>query len=316
MKHIAVITGRIIRRATIAAAALIFVAVLFSCNGVGTDTDENNMPDDNDTNDVGESGENSDENDIFNRENYVYFINVGYGDAILIKIDGKFYVIDTGAPEHTDALLHAFTAAGADKIEGMFITHTHRDHVGGIEAAAGAARVGRIYYPFFSEPNKRGENQIEGRAVKNQIPSKALRAGDTVDCNGVVFEILGPTAYCENDDNDNSLVIRADIDGIVYLFSGDMQFYEEALIMNTGAELDCDVLKVGNHGNMDATSEEFLAACTPSLSIISTSTKEKGGSASMRVRDAISAYGDFYLTEDYEHGVMVYSSGGVITVSP
>ncbi|MEZ4628590.1 MAG: hypothetical protein R2912_11080 [Eubacteriales bacterium] len=52
-------------------------------------------------------------------------------------------------------------------------------------------------------------------------------------------------------------MLRFDYGGKSFLFTGDMQFAEEQEIIASGAVLKSDVLKVGNHGNPDATGDDF-----------------------------------------------------------
>ena len=92
------------------------------------------------------------------------------------------------------------------------------------------------------------------------------------------------------------------INGRTLLFTGDMQFAEEQTLMDAGVDLSADILKVGNHGNKDATSDEFAQAVSPEYSIISTDTTVDTNSASKRVRKALSE-STIYVTEEYEGGI-------------
>ena len=54
-----------------------------------------------------------------------------------------------------------------------------------------------------------------------------------------------------------------------------MEFPEEVSLLEAGMIPHADVLKVGNHGNGDATSEELIKAVSPSLAVISTNTEDR-----------------------------------------
>ncbi|NLM56651.1 MAG: MBL fold metallo-hydrolase [Clostridiales bacterium] len=247
-------------------------------------------------------------------ENCVLFVNVGYGDATIIKISDKYYLIDTGKSSASTSLFNALDWLGAKSLDGVFLTHTHSDHAGGLKKLAESYSIKKLYFSEISERNKNGEHKLVNRAVKYSIPYQFIDAGDTVDCNGVAFQVLGPLEYNAADDNDNSLVLRAVIDGVVYLFAGDMQFAEENTLFNAGIDFSCDVLKVANHGNQDANSEKFIGAAAPKVSVIPAGIEEKPTSASYRVRNALAAYGDVYITQDFDVGVLVYAdtSGEII----
>lgn len=243
----------------------------------------------------------------------VAFLNVGYGDCTIIKAGDEYYMIDTAAEGHGRDITSFLAAEGITTLAGLFLTHTDSDHVGGFYYVSDTVKIEHIYYPAYSEPDERGNNQLQTLADSISVGSTALSGGDTVVTDNITFQILGPLEYYEYDDNDNSLVIRAEIDGITYLFAGDMQFYEENLVLGSGADVTCGVLKVGNHGNRDATSSEFLTAASPDLAVISADTSEKSTSASTRVKSLLeSADIQYYITENSEYCIIIYKneSGG------
>lgn len=234
----------------------------------------------------------------------VVFINVGKGDAALVQMDGKNYLIDTGTAESTPAFFGALNLCGVQKLDAVFLTHTHSDHIGGMELLGQNYAVDQIYAGFYSENKKDGTNKITTLAEQLSLPLTRLTAGEMIPLNGdVCFEVLGPRTLC-NDDNDNSLVLRLVVNETVLLFAGDMQFEEEQLLLDAGANLASDVLKVGNHGNPDATGDGFAKQVHPKIAVISTDTKVDTDSANPRV---IAALGDAQIltTQDYTRGILL-----------
>ena len=100
--------------------------------------------------------------------------------------------------------------------------------------------------------------------------------------------MLAPLEKNSEDDNDNSLVMMLHANGKRVLLTGDMQFAEEKTLLASGADISADILKVGNHGNPDATGESFAKAVSPKISVISTDTSVDEDSANERVFDALS----------------------------
>ena len=246
----------------------------------------------------------------------IMFINVGYGDATLVQIDGCSYLIDTGSKASVPQLFGALEMCGVEKLEAVFLTHTHSDHIGGMEVLASQYTIGTLYSAEISEDKKNGENKIDLLAAELSLNHVKLMAGDTINLSAdAFFDVLGPVAYNSEDDNDNSMVLRLSVNGRVFLFTGDMQFAEESTLLTADVDLRADVLKVGNHGNPDATSPTFAAAVTPSIAVISTSTVDDADSANERVISLFDGAG-VLVTEDFTRGALLHvSASGEIDIS-
>lgn len=245
------------------------------------------------------------DNNIVQYENQVsvVFINVGKADSILITVNDNTYLIDTGSKKSIPSLFRALAIMGTKKINGLFLTHTHSDHVGGTEALVKKYQIDKLYSAEISQNNKKGENKIVQLAEKSGLPHTRLKAGDVIEVeNDIVFQVVAPIEYNDKDDNDNSLVLMTEFNGKRFLFTGDMQFAEENTVLNSGADIDSHILKVGNHGNPDATSLEFAKAVSPEYAIISTDTSEDSDSANSRVISNFKS-SKILITQDFMYGI-------------
>ena len=235
----------------------------------------------------------------------ILYVNVGKADAAIVRIGDTAVLIDTGSAESAPQLIAGLNALGIEKISAVFITHSHSDHLGGLDAVSANYDIPMVYSPFFSEQDKNGAGKIVKRAEKLGLPHQELLAGDAVPItNDLSIAVLGPLSLNEEDDNDNSLVLRFDYAGKSFLFTGDMQFAEEQQIIASGANLKSDVLKVGNHGNPDATGDDFASLVSPAFAVISTNTTEDADSANPRVYAAL-PNAEIVVTEDFPLGVLL-----------
>lgn len=202
----------------------------------------------------------------------VTFLDVGQGDAALIEMpNGTVCMVDGGGYEEgsyaqgsicEEVLLPALMSKGIDKIDCLFITHSHDDHQQGAVQLLAEIPVKQV----FVNPGCCNTALISQTAV----PVTKLSAGMTVQAGPAVFETAGPAAgemLAEDAQNNNSLVLRLTYGSTAFLFTGDAEAEEEGIL--DAAYLDSDVLKVGHHGSKTSTGAAFLNAVSPSLAVIS-----------------------------------------------
>lgn len=124
----------------------------------------------------------------------VYMLDIGQGDAILLKVGDEYSMIDTGDIEHRENIVAQLKAMGVTKLKNIIITHPHADHMGGFYAIAKAMPIEHVYDDGIAVDNnmyKTYEKWIE----KNKIQRSTLRSGDVVDFgHGAVFIVYAPWA--------------------------------------------------------------------------------------------------------------------------
>ncbi|MEA4915364.1 MAG: MBL fold metallo-hydrolase [Christensenella sp.] len=235
----------------------------------------------------------------------VLYVNVGKADAAILRFGETAVLIDTGSAESAPQLIGGLNALGVTSISAVFVTHSHSDHLGGLAALSANYDIPMVYSPFYSEPDKNGTSKIVKRAEKLNLPHTELKAGDVVPItDDVSFTVLGPLSLNEEDDNENSLVLQFTYGGKTFLFTGDMQFIAEQTLIASGVSLKSDVLKVGNHGNPDATGDDFGALVAPDFAVISTDTMVDTDSANPRVYTAL-PNAQIIVTQDFPIGVLL-----------
>lgn len=236
---------------------------------------------------------------------YMTTVNVGYGDCIILQYNDTVCMVDTGEDVNVASVMGAMKLLGIDEIDALFLTHTHSDHIGGVPVLAENYKIDKVYSATISETKKNGKNKIIKLVKKYNLNHQLLVAEETV-CVGdkLCFEVLAPVKLNEEDDNDNSLILKLKVNGKTILLTGDMQFPEEQTLIDRNIDLAADILKVGNHGNPDATSDDFAAMVNPSVALISTDREEDADSANGRVLAALNM-AEIYITDEFDKGILL-----------
>ena len=90
----------------------------------------------------------------------------------------------------------------------------------------------------------------------------------TLTLNGINFQmLLSEAAY--GDENNDSLIIYFNFNGLDYLYLGDIYQVVEHDLVNTYPSLNIDVMKLAHHGSKTSTSQKLLDTYFPKLTIIS-----------------------------------------------
>ena len=240
----------------------------------------------------------------------VLVINVGKGDAILVKTRGRAYLIDAAKAERWGMVQSMLKQEGVTSLNGVFLTHTDKDHAGGlVPLAQSGIEVGAWYASGYCLDYGHGEKHpaVQAAALRGREVTW-LYAGDGVDG---LFDVLAPSVAATDKDDNNSLVMMLNAGGGKVLLTGDMEFPEEEALLNSGAALGCDILKVANHADNDTLSEAFANAARPKLALISTDPYEKTGTPDAGLLSRLEAVGtQVYRTDFTEAGLRATLEAG------
>lgn len=242
-------------------------------------------------------------------------INVRKADALLLRCGESAYLIDTGTKKEADTLLEVLRNEGITRLTGVILTHTHADHVGGLKALVSSdIGIENIYASrYYVLKKEDGKHPVE-KALKNTDYSITwLSGGDTLPLDGGKLTVLGPLEMNEETENNNSLVLLAEGGGGSILLTGDMEFPEESSLIGAGVIPRVDVIKIGNHGEGDATSSQLIATAQPKLAVVSTNSEDEPDTPDPRVVRLLAQQGIQTLyTQDSTNGVLVTLKDGTI----
>ena len=201
---------------------------------------------------------------------FVYFLDVGQGDATLFVTEGKTILIDAGDTDAGDRLVADIRKLGINGIDLLVATHPHADHIGGMQTVLGAFPVGQVLDAGVPYPSPLYEHFLETIDRKN-IPYRVAEQGQTIAVDpSLRVAVLSPPSQRYGDDpNDNPVVLRITYGMTDVLMTGDLGGEPEDALVRSGYPLDAEILKVGHHGSSSSTSAAFLARVRPELAVIS-----------------------------------------------
>ena len=198
---------------------------------------------------------------------YVHYIDVGQGDAELICCGGEYMLIDGGDPDHGDFVAAYLRKLGIRKLDYLVCTHGDSDHCGGLDGVLEKIKAETVFVSPYGG-DKPSYGIFLKAAEKAGCEIKVPEAGESYALGDAVIRFIGPVEDM-GDENNNCLVLRAEYGDTDFLFTGDMGRLGENALINGGAELKCDVLKVAHHGSSSSTGYYFLRETAPSTAVIS-----------------------------------------------
>ena len=150
------------------------------------------------------------------------------------------------------------------------------------------------------------------------MPVEELFLGDVValgESSGVEVQVLGPEKIDKENENNNSLILRVVYKDTAFLLMGDTELASEERLLSSDAELAAQVLKLGHHGKMDATSEELLRRVQPAYGIVTANREKEEGAADPAMAERLKTAGvEAYYSEGKIRGVDFISDGATVRV--
>jgi len=196
---------------------------------------------------------------------------VGQGDAVVLPAGaGRAVVVDAG-PEPT-SVDHCLRRLGIRQVVLFVVSHFHVDHIGGVAGVFRNRSVLGVITPDWPEPPG-GRAAVAAQATRAGVPMLAVGPGWSYTVGGLALTVLGPYEPMHgtnSDPNNNSLVLRARLDGRTLLLPGDAETEEQQELLNHlgPPAVRADVLKVAHHGSAYQL-PEFLDAVNPAVALVS-----------------------------------------------
>lgn len=238
--------------------------------------------------------------DVLQQQTIVHFIDVGQGDCALIQSGGDAVLMDAGLTATSDQVIAYLRDAGVTRLTAAVATHPHEDHIGGMAAILQAFPTDVLYLSAqtaLTETYSAMLDAAEQTGVSVQVPNP----GQVLDFgNHATLTFLAPAPDDTFDNvNNTSIISMLAADDFRVLFTGDAEAQAEEAVLASGADLDCDVLKVGHHGSDTSSTDAFLDAASPEIAVISCGKYNEYGHPHPETLARLQAHGaSVYVTAD------------------
>lgn len=228
---------------------------------------------------------------------YVYYLDVGQGDSILIILPyrEKVLLIDTGGKVSfttdewkmrkttyvSDNTINLLKGLGIYKIDYLILSHGDYDHMGEATNLVSNFKVNQVIFNN-GEFNSLEENLID-TLRRNDI--SYYQNINELSFDRCTFYFLETREY--DDENDNSSVIYTSIYGYNLLFMGDAGVSKEEDIIDKYNFKNIDFFKVGHHGSDTSSSKSFINEINPKYCFISVGENNRYGHPKQSVLDTL-----------------------------
>ena len=231
----------------------------------------------------------------------IVVLDVGQGDAILIRDAGHAVLVDTG-PDPV-VLRRALARAGIRSLDGVVLTHAHDDHVGGLDGLAGVTHPGWIAVPDVEDD---AVDALAARCATRSDTVVRLKRDMTFRVGGTNVRVLWPRGGERMlPANDTSVILLAERGGRRALLLGDGEDRAQLGALDAWATR-VDLVKVAHHGSPNGNVPEALSVWQPTVALISVGTGNRFGHPSRVALDTLVGVGARVHRTDLE-GDLAYA---------
>ncbi len=240
----------------------------------------------------------------FNKSDFleVTFFDVGQGDAAFIETGGSRQVlIDGGSDSLILEKLGKEMPFWDRTIDLIILTHPEHDHMAGLLEVLKRYEVENILWTGAVRDTaefREWEKLIKEENANIIIARSLLRVG----FNNSYIDVLYPFEDLEGQEtknaNNTSIVARLVFGEKSFLFTGDIEKSAERKLLESGAEVDSDVLKVAHHGSKTSSIPEFIEKVSPEIAVISSGKDNSFGHPHPETLETLSKCGINVLRTD------------------
>lgn len=252
---------------------------------------------------------------------HVSFLDVGQGDAALIRTPDRNTILIDGGPDPERLLVELGRKMPfwSRRIDLVVATQAQSDHITGLNEVLRRYAVRHVLEPaVYPGPATRSPACREWCAILQESGAErhVACAGQHVGLgDGISLEVISPpagllTAASDRVDN-NGTVMRLSWGEVSFLFCADIRADAEFELVSRRADLESSVLKVAHHGSKTSSSGQFLREVQPDFAVISAGAYNPFGHPHREVIGRLAnrvGEDDLFLTP--EHGTVTFTTDG------
>lgn len=207
----------------------------------------------------------------------IVMLDVGQGDAFVLRSKGETLLIDTGNEEAK--LRDGLAFASIRSIDAVAVTHPDDDHCACLGFLGSSYPIASFVCaaPLLECPcDKCSALLSEARGVVRENGLCPVEPGDVLTIGNFRLRVLWPRTYKDKGGNGDSLCLLAELDcdedgeaDWRALFTGDAETEQLNAMLDNGNLGSVDVLKVGHHGSRVSLDERAAGTLKPKVALIS-----------------------------------------------
>jgi competence protein ComEC len=245
---------------------------------------------------------------------HVYFLNVGQGDSIYVRIGSDYDILVDGGPDNSVlSELGDVMPVWDREINLVILTHPHADHVAGLIDVLKRYKVDEI---ISNDSPATTSEYIEWlKLIKEKnIHLELVKSGDIKSINEkTTLKFLWPKeSYLNksvNDQNETSVVAKLQYNLFSVLLTGDINEDVEKEIMSKKENLTSNILKIPHHGSATGLHENFLRLINPNIAVVSVGEKNRFGHPAKPTLQKLEHFNIKILRTDTDGRIEIVSDG-------
>lgn len=243
----------------------------------------------------------------------VHYIDVGQGDATLIKCGSHAILIDGGNNNKGTTVQLYLKKQGVESLDYVIGTHPDADHIGGLDVIVYKYNCEKVIMPDYEKDTRTYQELVDVIHDKNMKITYPV-VGEQYALGEAKFTIIAPNSNSYGGNaNDYSVAILLEYGKNRFLFTGDAEEASETEMLSNGIELSADVYKVAHHGSRSASTQEFLNAVRPKYAVISCGEGNSYGHPHAEVLNRLRSMGVEVFRTDEQGSIIASSDGENIT---